>query len=45
MKNLKITNLMKNDRSIANQFMLYYVENGKKYKINGVIKYGYSKFL
>ena len=33
MKNLKVTNLMKNDKSIANQFMLYYVENGKKYKI------------
>ena len=33
MKNLRVTNLMKNDRSIANQFLIYYTENNKKYKI------------
>lgn len=33
MKNLYVTNLQKDGRSITNQFLIYYVENDKQYKI------------
>lgn len=33
MKNLYVINLQKDGRSIANQFLIYYVENDKQYKI------------
>lgn len=33
MEKLRVMNLEKNGRSIANQFLLYYTENEKNYKV------------